>query len=139
MLSIRTNKDCELCKEKFGEVYSFSGWEIESITGKDEITSHLECLFKFILGRIENLEGSNRSLRSLLSSRIEGDRLFDTIIKELEIKNSVNITKDITIYSTGKTIFLKITDYQKGYWAQVPLDKKELLAFIKFIQKVGEK
>jgi hypothetical protein len=54
------------------------------------------------------------------------------------MKGNISLTKDIVLYSDSGTVYLKVTDYQKGYWAQVPLDRVTLRALLNFFKALAE-
>jgi len=47
-------------------------------------------------------------------------------IRKLNVEWIYTINKNILVYSENKTLWLKVTDYKKGYWAEAPLTKGDL-------------
>jgi len=64
----------------------------------------------------------------------ESIELTKRIMDELNSKQATAIDNNLIIYKKGEEIFLKVTDYTKGYWAEVPLKKEKLLAFFTFLK-----
>jgi hypothetical protein len=59
-----------------------------------------------------------------------------TFIRTENIKRPISITKDILVYVKNyNTLMLKVTDYEKGYWAQAPIStKQEVMELIAILQ-----
>jgi len=61
------------------------------------------------------------------------------IIKEIEEKGAVALDPNLILYKSPDGIyFLKVTDYRKGYWAEVPLRKRLLKVLLFFLLRVAE-
>jgi hypothetical protein len=105
----------------------------------------VECLLKMYQKEMEQLESElkkareeTRLVRSELESRKAADMVADALFKELKKKGSVSFTENIIIYTKGGSrYFLKVTDFEKGYWAQVPLDEAQLRTVLRFFEMVA--
>ena len=56
------------------------------------------------------------------------------MIAEIDSKGAVAINNNLIIYKKDHKIYLKVTDYMKGYWAEVPLTPKEIQIFFAFLK-----
>ena len=63
---------------------------------------------------------------------------METKIEEFKEIKVFSINKNILIYydDLSRKIFLKVTDYQKGYWAESPLTPKDLLRLSIFLENI---
>ncbi len=64
----------------------------------------------------------------------ESIELTKRIMDELNSKGAVAINNNLILYKKGHKIYLKVTDYIKGYWAEVPLEGIEILSFFTFLK-----
>jgi len=97
-----------------------------------------KCFFKWLREDAEKTVDELVELRIAVAERERADRVADALLAELREKGAVCLTKDVIFYTTGKRVFLKVTDYEKGYWAQVPLDEDTFRATLKFFEKLAE-
>jgi hypothetical protein len=124
---------CFFC-DKWGEAYCFE-FGSESYYICQQCLVNLKSIVKNFLKKHDQLVKDYYEKTKELSEYKSRERLTDEIIEEIDIKNAVNITKNLIIWKKGIEYFVKITDYQKGYWAETPLNKTELGAFLSFILK----
>jgi hypothetical protein len=97
-----------------------------------------KCFFKWLREEAGKTVDELVELRIAVTERERADRIADTLLTELREKGSVCLTKDVVFYTNGKRVFLKVTDYEKGYWAQVPLDEVTFRAALKFFERLAE-
>jgi hypothetical protein len=130
---------CEKCGGEGVEgvdVFRFDGETLSDLKMRSwgKHVFHVDCLlerYKFELAaRVYAV--------SDLKKRLEADKEVDAVLLEVFKKGSVSLTENIVIYREGGKYFLKVTDYQKGYWAQVPLDEYKLGVVLRFFKEIAE-
>ena len=94
----------------------------------------VKCLLDLYNRRVADLEREVKSLRAALQARSGADAVADAVIEEVRAKGSVSLGKDIVIYRHNSAYYLKVTDYKKGYWAEVPLEEEKLRALLRFFR-----
>ena len=118
----------------------FLGDKLEEITLSPygETYLHVSCLLKRFQQHLNDVESRLEATVVALKVRTKAQQILERILTELEMKGNISLTKDIVLYSVSGTVYLKVTDYQKGYWAQVPLDRVTLRALLNFFKALAE-
>jgi hypothetical protein len=134
---------CELCGKKAldlsNPILSFYGNNLKEITAESfgSHRFHVNCILAKFKKYVEDLVEANDSLLHKLNTYLEANDELERILNEIMLKGSVSLTENLIIYSKHDKIFLKVTDYEKGYWAQVPLNKVQLLSTLSFFKALA--
>jgi hypothetical protein len=120
-------------------VLSFHGESLYELYPSEHGSKHycVKCLIKMFTEKMSQLERELRETERELKTRKNADAIADRLLKEVVMKRSVSLTENIIIYARGDKYFLKVTDFEKGYWAQVPLDEMQLRAVLKFFETLA--
>ena len=97
---------------------------------------HAGCVIKQLQELLKSKDTEIYDLSSNLKRRKAADKIVDQILNEVDQKGTVSLTENIILYSNRSEYFLKVTDYQKGYWAQVPLKIEKLRAVLQFFEQL---
>jgi len=147
-------KVCKLCSHSHeseeNPILRFSGETYEELrcTSYGSFFCHVGCLLEAYTrllktrldkhkSAIDELQSTIDRLQLDLKTRKTANEEVEQIIKEIEEKNNVSLTENIILYRDHKGLFLKVTDYQKGYWAQVPLKPSQILTVLNFFKKAA--
>jgi hypothetical protein len=103
-----------------------------------KINFHVSCLLRQFQKHLKDVGSRLEAAVAALEERTKAQQALERILTELEMKGNISLTKDIVLYSSSRTVYLKVTDYQKGYWAQVPLDRVTLRALLNFFKVLAQ-
>jgi hypothetical protein len=80
---------------------------------------------KYYLERLKEL--TNRFVRIVIKA--------DSVASLLSSGNVVWLSENICLYYKEGKVMIKVTDWQKGYWAEAPLSMANRTALLNFIKK----
>jgi hypothetical protein len=147
----KTQKLCEICRKseekEYNPILKFRSSSFDSIEADPYgfHQFHVNCvidsfrkMMRGLLNEREQLLFKISNLGQTLKVRENADRITDTLLQELDQKGNVSLTENLIIYCNERgNYFLKVTDYQKGYWAQIPLRPDQLRGVLGFFQRLA--